>query len=199
MSPPGPLRCGSTTCSVNPAAAAASKALPPRSSTAMPAALASQCVDATMPKVPLSSGRVVNALNIRLPRSSYVASRLAAVDGPAGAVYQARRPRTEERHDLCGFFRGAEAAQWQLATNEGGDAFRICLLPAVPGTTLEQDRAWGNAVDRHASGGHLAGERGDEADLGGLGGVVGRREPDSRPYRDEMITTRPQPARRMAG
>ena len=28
-SPPGPFRCGSTTCSVNPAATAASKALPP--------------------------------------------------------------------------------------------------------------------------------------------------------------------------
>ena len=34
-SPPGPLRCGSTTCRTNPAATAASKALPPRSSTAI--------------------------------------------------------------------------------------------------------------------------------------------------------------------
>src|SRR3954470_9576353 len=57
-SPPGPLRCGSTTCSVKPAATAASNALPPCSSTAIPAADASQCVDATIPKVPLSSGRV---------------------------------------------------------------------------------------------------------------------------------------------
>ena len=55
-SPPGPLRCGSTTCRVNPAATAASKALPPRSSTDIPAAEASQCVEATMPKVPRSSG-----------------------------------------------------------------------------------------------------------------------------------------------
>ena len=51
-SPPGPFRCGSTTCSVKPAATAASNALPPCSSTAIPAADASQCVDATMPKVP---------------------------------------------------------------------------------------------------------------------------------------------------
>ena len=35
-SPPGPFRCGSTTWSTNPAAQAASNALPPRSSTAMP-------------------------------------------------------------------------------------------------------------------------------------------------------------------
>jgi len=34
--------------------------LPPFSSTAIADALASQCVDATIPKVPISSGRVVN-------------------------------------------------------------------------------------------------------------------------------------------
>src|SRR5207248_6436472 len=59
-SPPGPFRCGSTTCSVKPAATAASNALPPCSSTAIPAAEASQWVEATIPKVPRSSGRVVN-------------------------------------------------------------------------------------------------------------------------------------------
>ena len=58
-SPPGPFRWGSTTCSVNPVATAASNALPPRSSTAIPAAEASQCVEATIPNVPRSSGRVV--------------------------------------------------------------------------------------------------------------------------------------------
>src|SRR5436853_4594272 len=57
-SPPGPFRCGSTTCSVKPAATAASNAFPPCSSTAIPAADASQCVEATIPKVPRSSGRV---------------------------------------------------------------------------------------------------------------------------------------------
>ena len=59
-SPPGPLRWGSTTCRTKPAATAASKALPPRSSMAIPAADASQWVDDTMPNVPRSSGRVVN-------------------------------------------------------------------------------------------------------------------------------------------
>ena len=41
------------------ASAAASKALPPRSSTDIPAADASQWVDVTMPNVPRSSGLVV--------------------------------------------------------------------------------------------------------------------------------------------
>ncbi len=52
--------CGSTTWSTKPAATAASKALPPFSSTAMPTWLAIQCVDDTTPKVPRISGRVVN-------------------------------------------------------------------------------------------------------------------------------------------
>ena len=67
-SPPGPFRCGSTTCSTNPVATAASNALPPRSSTAIPVGDASQCVDATIPKVPRSSGRVVNVRDA--PRST---------------------------------------------------------------------------------------------------------------------------------
>ena len=52
--------CGSTTCSTRPAATAASNAVPPASSTAIPEAVASQWVEATMPKVPASCGRVVN-------------------------------------------------------------------------------------------------------------------------------------------
>ncbi|RWA46335.1 hypothetical protein AU476_36500 [Cupriavidus sp. UYMSc13B] len=40
-----------------PAAAAASKALPPRSSTPMAVCVASQCVEAATPKVPMISGR----------------------------------------------------------------------------------------------------------------------------------------------
>src|SRR3979411_1752908 len=59
-SPPGPFRWGSTTWRTKPAATAASKALPPRSRTAMPGCEASQCVELTIPKVPRSSGRVVN-------------------------------------------------------------------------------------------------------------------------------------------
>src|SRR6478735_7400513 len=60
QSPPGPFRWGSTICRVKPAAAAASKALPPRSSTAIPTCEAIQWVVATAPKVPAISGRVVN-------------------------------------------------------------------------------------------------------------------------------------------
>ena len=62
MSPKGPLRCGSTTFSTKPVAAAASKAVPPASSIFMPAAVAIQWVEVTIPKVPVSSGRVVNRI-----------------------------------------------------------------------------------------------------------------------------------------
>src|SRR6516165_4765876 len=65
-SPPGPLRCGSTTCSVNAVATAASKALPPFSSVAIPTPVAIQWVEVTTPKVPSISGRVVNGLGLML-------------------------------------------------------------------------------------------------------------------------------------
>ena len=65
-SPPGPLRCGSTTCSVKAVATAASKALPPFSSIAMPTAVAIQWVEATTPNVPSISGRVVKGLGLML-------------------------------------------------------------------------------------------------------------------------------------
>ena len=65
-SPPGPLRCGSTTCSVKAVATAASKALPPFSSIPMPTAVAIQWVEATTPKVPSISGRVVKGLGLTL-------------------------------------------------------------------------------------------------------------------------------------
>src|SRR5436190_24077312 len=63
-SPPGPLRCGSTTCSVNAVAQAASNALPPRSRIPIPTAVAIQWVEVTTPNVPSISGRVVNALGL---------------------------------------------------------------------------------------------------------------------------------------
>src|SRR5947209_3708331 len=63
-SPPGPLRCGSTTCKVKAVATAASNALPPFSKIAMPTAVAIQWVEATTPKVPSISGRVVNGLGL---------------------------------------------------------------------------------------------------------------------------------------
>src|SRR5215217_7374350 len=65
-SPPGPLRCGSTTCNVKAVATAASNALPPFSSVAMPTAVAIQCVEVTTPKVPSISGRVVNGSGLML-------------------------------------------------------------------------------------------------------------------------------------
>ena len=87
-SPPGPFRCGSTTWRTSPAATAASNALPPRSSTAIPAAEASQWVEATMPNVPASSGRVVNSGISAMTRSSHPSSAGGAlgdraVDGRA--------------------------------------------------------------------------------------------------------------------
>ena len=65
-SPPGPLRCGSTTCNVNAVATAASNALPPRSRMPMPTAVAIQCVEVQTPKVPSISGRVVKGLGLML-------------------------------------------------------------------------------------------------------------------------------------
>src|ERR1700724_847813 len=65
-SPPGPFRCGSTTCSVNAVATPASKALPPFSSVAIPTAVAIQWVDVTTPKVPSISGLVVNGSGLIL-------------------------------------------------------------------------------------------------------------------------------------
>src|ERR1700704_3487998 len=70
-SPPGPLRCGSPTCSVKAVAQAASKALPPFSSAAMPTAVAIQWVEVTTPKVPSISGRVVKGLGLMLLRSHH--------------------------------------------------------------------------------------------------------------------------------
>ena len=65
-SPPGPFRCGSTTCKVNAVATAASKALPPFSNIAMPTAVAIQCVVVTTPNVPSISGRVVKVFGLTL-------------------------------------------------------------------------------------------------------------------------------------
>ena len=64
-SPPGPLRCGSSTWSTKPVATAASNALPPRSITAMPTAEAIQWVEAIAPKLPRNSGRVVKGWAMR--------------------------------------------------------------------------------------------------------------------------------------
>src|SRR5579883_514341 len=90
-SPPGPLRCGSTTCSVNAVATAASKALPPRSKIPMPTAVAIQWVEATTPNVPSISGRVVKVfglmlvINVLLLTSLMGQRRSAVAPVPPGA------------------------------------------------------------------------------------------------------------------
>src|ERR1700686_2227612 len=65
-SPPGPFKCGSTTCSVNPVATPASNALPPFSRILIPTAVAIQWVEVTTPKVPSISGLVVNGSGLML-------------------------------------------------------------------------------------------------------------------------------------
>src|ERR1700760_249280 len=77
-SPPGPLRCGSTPCSVKAVAQAASKALPPFSRIDMPTAVAIQCVEVTTPKVPSISGRVVKGFGLTFP----MGAKIAAGGGP---------------------------------------------------------------------------------------------------------------------
>ncbi len=54
-SPPGPHMCGSTTCSTNPPATAASNALPPRARTAIAVAAARWWVLEAAPWVPRRS------------------------------------------------------------------------------------------------------------------------------------------------
>jgi hypothetical protein len=80
-SPPGPFRCGSTTCSVKAVATPASKALPPFSSVAMPTAVAIQWVEVTTPKVPSISGRVVNGSGLILLIGSSFVFAAAAQNG----------------------------------------------------------------------------------------------------------------------
>src|SRR6202049_3420085 len=70
-SPPGPFRCGSTTCSVKAVATPASKALPPFSKMPIPTAVAIQWVEVTTPNVPSISGRVVNGSGLMLLMGTY--------------------------------------------------------------------------------------------------------------------------------
>ena len=60
-SPPGPFRCGSTTCKHEPGRGGGVEGVAALSRTAIPAAEASQWVEATIPNVPASSGLVVNS------------------------------------------------------------------------------------------------------------------------------------------
>src|SRR5438270_12760558 len=88
-SPPGPFRCGSTTCSAKAVATPASKALPPFSSVAIPIAVAIQWVEVTTPNVPSISGLVVNGSGLIL---------LIGTHGCAGAV---RRPHLTTAGVAC--------------------------------------------------------------------------------------------------
>src|SRR5260370_33717597 len=87
-SPPGPFRCGSTTCSVNAVATPASKALPPFSKIPIPTAVAIQWVEVATPHVPSISGRVVNGSGLMLLMGTY---RLRWYLG-AGALDHRRGP-----------------------------------------------------------------------------------------------------------
>src|SRR5271154_2309893 len=95
-SPPGPFRCGSTTCSVKAVATAASNALPPFSKIPMPTAVAIQCVVVTTPNVPSISGRVVKVFGLTLViyvlllLSDFLLSGMAGLD-PAGCAGMGQR------------------------------------------------------------------------------------------------------------
>src|SRR3954469_15132246 len=79
-SPPGPFKCGSTTCSVKAVATPASNALPPFSRAAIPTAVAIQCVEVTTPKVPSISGRVVNGSGLILLMGVHLVVQRRALD-----------------------------------------------------------------------------------------------------------------------
>src|SRR3979409_970824 len=85
-SPPGPFKCGSTTCRVNAVATPASNALPPFSKVAIPTAVAIQWVEVTTPKVPSISGLVVNGSGLIL---------LMRIHGCAGAAGHAHLTTAE--------------------------------------------------------------------------------------------------------
>src|SRR5215470_17013931 len=111
-SPPGPLRCGSTTCRVKAVATAASKALPPFSRVAMPTAVAIQWVEVTTPKVPSISGRVVNGFGLTLLMRFTAFGRTFAVKGAAVHHNRGGKPMPLV----------VEAAKAFKITNTGGGA-----------------------------------------------------------------------------
>ncbi len=116
-SPPGPFRCGSTTWSTKPAVTAASKALPPRSSTAIPAAEASQWVEETMPKVPRSSGRVANTPQAYPRPTGPPGSPVRAVDSlehrpTRWATVPLRGPDSRERGSRAPIRLRADSREW---------------------------------------------------------------------------------------
>src|SRR5881227_768211 len=123
-SPPGPFRCGSTTCSVNAVAAPASNALPPFSSVAIPTAVAIQCVEVTTPNVPSISGRVVNGSGLILPMGIQLVVQAAHLT-TAGAACQPG-PLTLCRNKLR---RHPEALAAQRRASKDGRDYRCLNLP----------------------------------------------------------------------
>ena len=140
---PGPFRCGSTTWSVKPVATAASKALPPRSSIARPVAEASQWVEATIPKVPRSSGRVVKLSPALLPAPAWLdeARRLGPATDEVTRHEMPLAGDVDERRLLVGRARGRLVLQWAP-----------CAEPA-PGGRL--DRARDVSLEHDAAAGAL--------------------------------------------
>src|SRR5215470_5069542 len=109
-SPPGPTRCGSTTCKTKPAATAASKALPPRSRMLIPTLEAIQCVVVTTPKFPWISGRVVKGV-------MEYRSGLAGIERIAQAVAH----QVEAHHDQEDSRSGPDGHPWSLGQEVLGD------------------------------------------------------------------------------
>src|ERR1700685_2351926 len=90
-SPPGPLRCGSTTCSVNAAAPPTPKQLPPLPRLPMPTAVAIQWVVVTTPKVPSISGRVVKVFGLMLVMKCLLSAMGARHPGLLRGAWTAHR------------------------------------------------------------------------------------------------------------
>src|ERR1700722_9550618 len=110
-SPPGPFRCGSTTCNVKAVATAASKALPPFSRMPMPTAVAIQWVEVTTPNVPSISGRVVKGSGLIWPMAIRgffgCCLKVAAIDHRRGALPTGFRPlRSCAYHSFGGIVDG---------------------------------------------------------------------------------------------
>src|SRR5665213_3863575 len=126
-SPPGPFRCGSTTCNVNAVATPASKALPPFSRMPIPTAVAIQWVEVTTPNVPSISGLVVNGsglmLLIGIHGCADVAGRAHLTTAKA-ACQLARGGATSRHCDDAGAASAGLLTAWQATPSINSGAWR---------------------------------------------------------------------------
>src|SRR6185312_12979854 len=154
-SPPGPFRCGSTTCSVKAVATPASKALPPFSSVAIPTAVAIQWVEVTTPKVPSISGRVVNGSGLMLLAMGLAPSCFAQDPSGQARGHAFRKTATH--------LSGSSARRAQLIT-----ARPSCQL-ACQRLDCPLDHPLGRPLIRGSGGGRclVNGVAGDALDQGG--------------------------------